>query len=590
MLQSQTICNKCLSHGIYIKMKEIKKIVEDIVGGQTEFYDHDETKYKSIKQDIPDEMFFHAISVIVGGYGSATELYKNLTPNGLTLDERGEKFEEVFDLLGIERSLVGWDVDSLGSRVMWTAYDNFTGIKEGTISSFGDLKLSKLKTYKVNSSIYEEKTVAHYWSVEVEAYDKYDASTSVEYDDSGLNAYYEHMGTEDYYSEYIDGTTYEYSLSSVQEVGSGRLDESLWVDEPTDKWGLLEKDIREVMEVIIKDHSPKWRSQYEVMGAIEEIMEGLFQKVGIREGVSNDRLMSFFEEYGDLLQYVKGETRNTLVDYVEGLRRWGGYNMLTTNLGPFLTDGREALKDEFSSEIMRWVVENESYPPDYDEYFKTKGDKVQYLWDNAQKVRDAMTRVTMLYLEGEGEDLGMSSINDKFFKLGEVVYRFILKGPGFIEDAQERIKKIDDMDDLDMGEIMYDTPERLGEQYNKGDDEEPFWFLGYNSVEIDFTDRGEYINTLLTMMNSDLDERVSEWENYGNDDELESLIITNFYEVVDELVENDEIKLSEMVLEIIDPLNKHIEESKSFYLEHRKQLLGTIKSFRNMFELFSVRE
>ena len=63
------------------------------------------------------------------------------------------------------------------------------------------------------------------------------------------------------------------------------LSENWWNEEErqTDKWGSLEMDIRKSMDKIIENHKPNWGDdQYNVMGAIEEIMEGLFQKVQIR--------------------------------------------------------------------------------------------------------------------------------------------------------------------------------------------------------------------------------------------------------------------------------------------------------------------
>ena len=62
------------------------------------------------------------------------------------------------------------------------------------------------------------------------------------------------------------------------------LSENWWEEElPKDKWQVLEMDIRKSMDKIIEDHKHNWGDdQYNVMGAIEEIMEGLFQKVQIR--------------------------------------------------------------------------------------------------------------------------------------------------------------------------------------------------------------------------------------------------------------------------------------------------------------------
>ena len=62
------------------------------------------------------------------------------------------------------------------------------------------------------------------------------------------------------------------------------LSENWWEEEePKDKWQVLEMDIRKSMDKIIENHKHNWGDdQYNVMGAIEEIMEGLFQKVQIR--------------------------------------------------------------------------------------------------------------------------------------------------------------------------------------------------------------------------------------------------------------------------------------------------------------------
>ncbi len=47
-----------------------------------------------------------------------------------------------------------------------------------------------------------------------------------------------------------------------------------------DKWNSLEKDLRYVVERLIERHKDSWGGdQYAVMGAIEQVLEGMFQKV-----------------------------------------------------------------------------------------------------------------------------------------------------------------------------------------------------------------------------------------------------------------------------------------------------------------------
>lgn len=47
-----------------------------------------------------------------------------------------------------------------------------------------------------------------------------------------------------------------------------------------DKWDLLEHDLRKYVEKLISDHRNNFNNdQYEVINAIEEIMEGMFARV-----------------------------------------------------------------------------------------------------------------------------------------------------------------------------------------------------------------------------------------------------------------------------------------------------------------------
>jgi len=58
------------------------------------------------------------------------------------------------------------------------------------------------------------------------------------------------------------------------------LQEHSWNPSDDDKWNSLEKDLRFVVDKIIDKHKSNWgNDQYAVIGAMEEIFEGMFAKV-----------------------------------------------------------------------------------------------------------------------------------------------------------------------------------------------------------------------------------------------------------------------------------------------------------------------
>jgi len=60
-----------------------------------------------------------------------------------------------------------------------------------------------------------------------------------------------------------------------------------WDNQP-DKWGLLEMDVRALTDKIIERHKDNWNGdQYAVIDAIQQIFEGMFEKVPINEVVDN---------------------------------------------------------------------------------------------------------------------------------------------------------------------------------------------------------------------------------------------------------------------------------------------------------------
>jgi len=140
----------------------------------------------------------------------------------------------------------------------------------------------------------------------------------------------------------------------------------------------------------------------------------------------------------DLLKALRGNDRILVSDFVERLRSWGRYNPVMTDLSPFLTDAESNLKGEYAGEILRWAEENNAFPPDYDKFFQEYGNEdLLYLWENAQSVRDALTRSVLSVIENSDGDMSMENVNAVFKTLARRLYTFILKGR-FLEDAQER--------------------------------------------------------------------------------------------------------------------------------------------------------
>lgn len=167
----------------------------------------------------------------------------------------------------------------------------------------------------------------------------------------------------------------------------------------------------------------------------------------LQEALEDDPEVKYLLDNIDLVKLMKGPDASLLSDYVEGLREWGKYNMIMTDLSPFLTDPETVLKGELSSEIMQWATENESWPPDYEEFFNQQEDPLPYLWAMRQKIRDAMTRLTMRSMEESGQPMEMDNVNKIFKQLARRIYTFILRGP-HLKMAQDRKRRLDEADEL----------------------------------------------------------------------------------------------------------------------------------------------
>jgi len=71
------------------------------------------------------------------------------------------------------------------------------------------------------------------------------------------------------------------SEKQLKRIVNNNLQEDYWQKNDDEKWDLLEKDLRFVVEKIIGKHKSNWGDdQYAVIGAIEQIFEGMFNKVG----------------------------------------------------------------------------------------------------------------------------------------------------------------------------------------------------------------------------------------------------------------------------------------------------------------------
>lgn len=123
--------------------------------------------------------------------------------------------------------------------------------------------------------------------------------------------------------------------------------------------------------------------------------------------------------------------RRIIVKYIEQLRRWGKYNMITTDLSPYLLDGRSTLESELNREIMDYLKETQRFPVDMDDFIETQPEEIQYIWNNSQTVRDLMVTLTLRYLEMNDLDDDIDDVNRYFNMLGREVYKIMLTSPFF---------------------------------------------------------------------------------------------------------------------------------------------------------------
>ena len=131
---------------------------------------------------------------------------------------------------------------------------------------------------------------------------------------------------------------------------------------------------------------------------------------------------------GPLLTLTSPE-RHDVARFIEQLRLWGKYNMVMTDLSPFLTDAKSVIEGELAQEILLYAKETEEFPVNMSEFMKNKPEPLRYIWENSQKMRDLMTRATLRFVETQNLSHDDKTINDVFKMLSRKIYQSILRGP-----------------------------------------------------------------------------------------------------------------------------------------------------------------
>tara|TARA_R110001592_G_scaffold115291_1_gene315666 strand:- start:365 stop:841 length:477 start_codon:yes stop_codon:yes gene_type:complete len=149
--------------------------------------------------------------------------------------------------------------------------------------------------------------------------------------------------------------------------------------------------------------------------------------------------MDEFERLIDDLDPAKGGPLITLTNperhdvarFIEQLRLWGKYNMVMTDLSPFLTDAKSVIEGELAKEILDYAKETGEFPVNMSEFMENQPEPLQYIWKNSQKMRDLMTRATLRFMESEtyNDYISKPDIDGVFKMLSRKIYQSILRGP-----------------------------------------------------------------------------------------------------------------------------------------------------------------
>lgn len=142
------------------------------------------TAKKYSKQAITKVMFTKGVKLIVK-YNSLSEI-DDIIDNGQSPYDRAYDIVKWTKLIGINANSEG-----LNSKILWAAKDNYDGIKNGSITSYDQLELRPLLTFKTKmfEDLREYKTV--YWTVETDDFSAEDTENRIMYDDDGAYSYWE---------------------------------------------------------------------------------------------------------------------------------------------------------------------------------------------------------------------------------------------------------------------------------------------------------------------------------------------------------------------------------------------------------------
>ena len=140
---------------------------------------------------------------------------------------------------------------------------------------------------------------------------------------------------------------------------------------------------------------------------------------------------------GPLLTLTSPE-RHDVARFIEQLRLWGKYNMITTDLSPFLTDAKSVIEGELAKEILTYAKQTGEFPVNMSEFMEEQPESLRYIWENSQKMRDLMTRATLRFIESENLDMDNKTINDAFKMLSRKIYKSILTGPYLTQVQSKR--------------------------------------------------------------------------------------------------------------------------------------------------------
>ena len=144
---------------------------------------------------------------------------------------------------------------------------------------------------------------------------------------------------------------------------------------------------------------------------------------------------------GPLLTLTSKE-RHDVARFIEKLRQWGRYNTVMTDLSPFLTDAKTVIEGELAAEILKYAKETEEFPVNMKDFMTSQPKPLKYIWENAQNMRDLMTRAAIRFIE-MNDNVSMEEINTVFPQLARKIYQTILRGP-YLGRARQSFEKMGD--------------------------------------------------------------------------------------------------------------------------------------------------